>query len=523
MKKVIACMLVGCMVLFCATALAQQVTDADLTLDFHFGIRTGRYTGEVVNGLPNGKGSFISMNEDQEEWTYTGEWVDGHFEGQGATVWHNTDWREEGRYSSDYLNGEGTKFLGDIVQQQGVFTNGELVHGRVFDELGNLYFEGDFEDGLRVESPEAQANRLVLFFGEALEYDYGAVWKDYDRHIGKKVVFAGRVSYVWAHDDEPGFQEFALDVNNNSNEWIDVFGYMAKGESKVVVGDEDVMVFGVLMDKYRWEDNSGNHSAPLVQLIGIERLDFPCEPLSVGSKGKTVKALQTRLLELGYYSGSIDGDYGKGTKQSVIQYQEAIGLPASGVASLKTLYELFTKPTRTETEGAHDVPPDQKQSETGDFPMGDTVSATVERPSPADFLWYTEDVFHNGIPAQAQTIDRLKSIIGGWKALILYDPDNAHHSSATEYLNVHIQADKEHVSLTMDWYLIAWLGDGEFFDESDMEDSVFLGEWMDGGFWASGAGTVRLTAFYTQGDVQYAIGTMDTPDGIPAYIALVRP
>ena len=56
-----------------------------------------------------------------------------------------------------------------------------------------------------------------------------------------------------------------------------------------------------------------------------------------------------------------------------------------------------------------------------------------------------------------------------------------------------------------------------------MEDSVFLGKWENGGLWASGAGTIRLTQFYEQSGKQYAIGTMDTPDGIPALVALVRP
>ncbi len=37
-----------------------------------------------------------------------------------------------------------------------------------------------------------------------------------------------------------------------------------------------------------------------------------------------------------------------------------------------------------------------------------------------------------------------------------------------------------------------------------------------GGLWASGAGTIRLTLFYELNRMQYAVGTMDTPDGIPA-------
>ncbi len=77
--------------------------------------------------------------------------------------------------------------------------------------------------------------------------------------------------------------------------------------------------------------------------------------------------------------------------------------------------------------------------------------------------------------------------------------------------------------MTLDWYLIFWSNEGESFDETEMEDSIFNGKWEDGDLWASGAGTIRLTDFYGMNGKQYAIGTMDTPDGIPAYIALVRP
>ena len=34
---------------------------------------------------------------------------------------------------------------------------------------------------------------------------------------------------------------------------------------------------------------------------------------------------------------------------------------------------------------------------------------------------------------------------------------------------------------------------------------------------------LHLTQFYELNRKQYAVGTMDTPDGIPALVALVRP
>jgi len=149
--------------------------------------------------------------------------------------------------------------------------------------------------------------------------------------------------------------------------------------------------------------------------------------------------------------------------------------------------------------------------------------STEERPDLEDFLWYTEDVLYSGVPSDAAAITGLNTLTGGWKALIIYDPDNSMDSNAYEFLNIALAGTADDLSLTLDWYLIFWGGEGESFDETDMEDTVFSGKWENGGLWASGAGTIHITQFYSLHDKQYAIGTMDTPDGTPAFIALVRP
>jgi hypothetical protein len=172
-----------------------------------------------------------------------------------------------------------------------------------------------------------------------------------------------------------------------------------------------------------------------------------------------------------------------------------------------------------------DVPtPAPIESSESQTPEASSVDlSTEERPDLEDFLWYTEDVFYNGVPADAAIIDSIKYTTGGWKGLIIYDPDNDYGENAMEFLNVNISGTEDDLSLTLDWYLMFISGEGSSFDETDMEDTVFSGKWESGGLWASGAGTIRLTQFYKLNDKQYTIGTMDTPDGIPAFIALVRP
>ena len=70
-----------------------------------------------------------------------------------------------------------------------------------------------------------------------------------------------------------------------------------------------------------------------------------------GSTGDEVVAVQTKLRELGYYKGNIDGIYGSGTKSAVTNFQKANGLSADGIAGSKTLAGLGI--TKTPTSGEY--------------------------------------------------------------------------------------------------------------------------------------------------------------------------
>jgi peptidoglycan hydrolase-like protein with peptidoglycan-binding domain len=69
------------------------------------------------------------------------------------------------------------------------------------------------------------------------------------------------------------------------------------------------------------------------------------QTLKTGSSGDLVSALQTRLKELGYFTGTVDGQFGSATAQAVIKFQRANGLAADGVAGEKTLDKLYISGT----------------------------------------------------------------------------------------------------------------------------------------------------------------------------------
>lgn len=61
---------------------------------------------------------------------------------------------------------------------------------------------------------------------------------------------------------------------------------------------------------------------------------------SFGSRGEEVRSVQKKLKSLGFYSGSIDGIYGKGTQSAVTAFQKSCGIKADGIAGPTTLLYL---------------------------------------------------------------------------------------------------------------------------------------------------------------------------------------
>ncbi len=57
----------------------------------------------------------------------------------------------------------------------------------------------------------------------------------------------------------------------------------------------------------------------------------------LGSRGDEVRRIQSKLKELGFYKGTVDGIYGTGTQSAVRSFQKSCGITADGIAGPKTL------------------------------------------------------------------------------------------------------------------------------------------------------------------------------------------
>lgn len=74
-----------------------------------------------------------------------------------------------------------------------------------------------------------------------------------------------------------------------------------------------------------------------------------------GSSGSTVKQIQTKLKNWGYYSGSVDGVYGSATEQAVKSFQKKNGLTVDGKVGPQTQKALGISGGSASETGSGDV------------------------------------------------------------------------------------------------------------------------------------------------------------------------
>lgn len=101
----------------------NYVYQEKMDLSFSFGDRSGIYTGEINStGLPDGVGSYSSVNSNGRKWVYYGKWINGHFDGIGTTEFEDGSYYT-GLYENDVAHGTGIYNDGNGYWECGNFDN----------------------------------------------------------------------------------------------------------------------------------------------------------------------------------------------------------------------------------------------------------------------------------------------------------------------------------------------------------------------------------------------------------------
>ena len=109
----------------------------------------------------------------------------------------------------------------------------------------------------------------------------------------------------------------------------------------------------------------------------------PAQTLQYGDKGEAVEKVQSRLLALGYFTGSVGGNYLDLTKSAVAAFQSAAKLNVTGIVDAETLAKMF----------ADDAPKAPRKDNSGS--STGNVGTTTAKPATGTAVeadWWKSDI-----------------------------------------------------------------------------------------------------------------------------------
>lgn len=255
------------------TPLPQTVTEQQATLNFAFGSRNGTYTGEILNGLPNGYGAFSSVDSDQSSWVYEGSWVNGHMNGQGTTTWED-GFIETGLYVNDYLNGAGKEYYMNALQYEGSYKNGVFNgQGTLYDYHGEAIFTGNFADGFMQETAEQRYARIGAFKYESVELSYYDLYNYAQNQYSVRTKVYGMVFDVYEYSEGSQYYcDFLMYEQGvqDTGRIICVYHWLSEGEPAVSVG-QYINVWGTTEYLYSYTSENNEYlTVPLINSWCVE-------------------------------------------------------------------------------------------------------------------------------------------------------------------------------------------------------------------------------------------------------------
>ena len=133
--------------------------------------------------------------------------------------------------------------------------------------------------------------------------------------------------------------------------------------------------------------------------ISAEKVDETKVSLKFGDTGDAVKKLQTRLKELGYFSGTVGGNYQSLTQSAVAAFQSVAKLTSNGQADTETLALLFSDKAPKK--------PSDNNAATSNGPTGNST-VTPAKGTAIEMDWWTSDIqniFARGVTAQITDVE----------------------------------------------------------------------------------------------------------------------
>jgi hypothetical protein len=150
-------------------SLAEKTINTPLAvIDYKTSVKTktseedGLFTGDIINGLPNGHGKFVQNGLKNTSWYYEGNFVDGCFDGEGMVV-NNNGITAVGNFKNNMLNGAGKQYVDKGLLFDGLFAdNVRHGYGKLYKD-GEIVYEGNFNNGIPDEASFKESCRFAIY------------------------------------------------------------------------------------------------------------------------------------------------------------------------------------------------------------------------------------------------------------------------------------------------------------------------------------------------------------------------
>jgi hypothetical protein len=251
------------------TSMPAMKNDAQITLSFSFGERSGTYVGDLEDGVPHGFGKFTTKNSEGNTWWYEGSWVKGHFDGPGKTTWSDGT-VDIGTYKNDEIVPlSGDEILPIFGSNDALINHFVEIRGKVFNDVE--YTDDGIAFQVWADSKNSEKNTIVYFYDKNVKIKSG----DYVRLVGKvgstfkgKNAFGAEISaptIIAASVNTITYMELTpiigtIDVNETQEE----HGYKVTLE-KVEFTEEETRFFITVVNDSKSNLNIYTYSSKVVQ------------------------------------------------------------------------------------------------------------------------------------------------------------------------------------------------------------------------------------------------------------------
>ena len=237
---------------------------------------------------------------------------------------------------------------------------------------------------------------------------------------------------------------------------------------------------------------------------------------SIAFSGGTTPGNHTVSSDDATSSATPDGISSNAVSDDVSSSATSDDAPDSGLASLDEELSDNTAP---------EEPVAQEELAYGGKASPASKYETKANGTVGDFVWFLEGRNKKSRPAGVKKITNSAALAGGWKYVIVLDPENKRNEAAVEYGHAELSFMGWMADVNLHRHRLHIPGFDQPADLTKEPVTMINGKWKDGVLWAKGRGRneIRLTDFYEQDGQQFATGTYMTFDAIEANIALVRP